>query len=219
MAIGTTAAIIGSAAIGAGSSLISGSQQSKAAKSAAQAQASAADRSAEVQREMFNTVWNSGALQRDVAEKALRDLSVTYGVHGSTNNTNVDLSKFTQSPDYRFRYDESMKEGRNALARSGMLQSGAAAKALGDRSANMALGEMDKYRSGLSALAGQGSQAYQTGASAAQNTGNNLANIYQTQGNNQASSYQNQANAWTNALGGVAGAGLWSLNQFAGGRR
>ena len=80
MAIGTTAAIIGSAAIGAGSAALSSRAQSRAADRAADASQYATDRSAEVQQRMFDTVWNAGAGQRDIANQALQMLAGSYGI-------------------------------------------------------------------------------------------------------------------------------------------
>jgi hypothetical protein len=54
MAIGTTAAILGSAAIGAGSSLISANQQRQAAKGAANTAAQTADQQTALHRDIFN---------------------------------------------------------------------------------------------------------------------------------------------------------------------
>lgn len=311
--IGTTAAILGSAAIGAGTSIISGKQQSKAAKAGAQAYSDAADQSAAVQREMFQTVWNAGANQRAIADQALSMLGRSFGIQipasatqpttttpasqstmqidydalnerlsstprpihgqqphadgaapglfvnptlggggffmptggsGGTQTTNGEpqgspvppntsqpqtgtgaganppanaldpYADFIASPDYQFRLDQGLRGGRNALASQGMLNSGAAVKALADYQGGMALGEFNNWRSGLGALAGYGSQAFATGANAAGNYANALTGINMNNAAAQASSYQNRANANTNALGGAMGSILWGLGKF-----
>lgn len=282
MAIGTTAAILGASAIGAGSAIVSGKQQSKAAKQSAQAYQDATDRSAEVQERIFNQIWQGGANQRALADQALSQLAASYGIRvpqstwqpqpssaqgqaqGSpqtmigrpvggdgvqrphavleplaldgrspgtittqpvsatqvpsgaegTNALGPDLSGFYASPDYNFRLSEGLKGGRNALAHSGMLQSGAATKALADYQGNMALGELNNWRSGLGTIAGLGSQAFSQGAQAGTNYANALSNIWQNNAQGQASSYQNRANANTNALGGVMGSVLWGMGKM-----
>lgn len=83
MAIGTTAAILGSAAIGAAGSAYAGSQQASAAESAAQTQADAARRSAELQRKMFKETRQDLAPFRQGGTAAFNQLMDLYVPGGS----------------------------------------------------------------------------------------------------------------------------------------
>lgn len=73
MAIGTTAAIIGSAAIGAGSSILAGNK-------AANAQKKASQQAAETERYFFDTARADQAPYREVGYGALGKLAQMYGV-------------------------------------------------------------------------------------------------------------------------------------------
>lgn len=75
MAIGTTAAIIGSAVIGAGASMYSGNKAAKAA-------AKGADASAQVQQHMYDTTREDQAPYREVGTQALNRLAQMYGLPG-----------------------------------------------------------------------------------------------------------------------------------------
>ena len=77
MAIGTTAAIIGASVLGAGASIIGGN---KAASAATQA----ADKSAEVQRYMYDQSRADYAPWRTVGTNALNKLAKLYGVAPQT---------------------------------------------------------------------------------------------------------------------------------------
>lgn len=73
MAIGTVGAIIGASIIGAGASIISGNK-------AANAATSAADKSADVQKYMFDQARSDYQPWRDVGVNALNKLAKIYGV-------------------------------------------------------------------------------------------------------------------------------------------
>ena len=73
MAIGTVGAIIGASIIGAGASIISGNK-------AANAATSAADKSADVQKYMFDQARSDYQPWRDVGVNALNKLANIYGV-------------------------------------------------------------------------------------------------------------------------------------------
>lgn len=80
MAIGTTAAILGSAAIAGGTSLIAANQQSRAAGRAIDASQQASDASLQLQREMFDRIWNAGENQRQIGNSALQMVARSYGI-------------------------------------------------------------------------------------------------------------------------------------------
>ena len=80
MAIGTTAAILGSAAIGAGASALSSKNASKATQQAAQVQQQAADASVAEQRRQFDTARADMEPYRQTGTAALSRLSAMYGL-------------------------------------------------------------------------------------------------------------------------------------------
>lgn len=83
--IGTTAAILTAAAVGAGATVLASSNASKAAKSAAQGQAQgAADATAE-QRRQFDIVQQETAPGREIGNAALGALGSSFGLPGYGN--------------------------------------------------------------------------------------------------------------------------------------
>ncbi len=80
MAIGTAAAIVGSAAIGAVASGKAAKAGEKAAESAAEIQAQAQREATELQREIFETSRKDAAPWRNVGVPALSRLAATYGI-------------------------------------------------------------------------------------------------------------------------------------------
>lgn len=120
------------------------------------------------------------------------------------------------TPGYQFNFDEGMRGLNTGLAGQGRLESGAAQREAvrygqnyGDRIYS------DQYNR-LAGIAGSGQVASSQNQQGGQNYANALTNINQQNANAKASSYQDGANAWTNALGGAAGAGMWGLSQYRG---
>lgn len=108
--IGTTAALVGSAALGFGGSLLS----SNAAKKAAKAQEAAARR-AEARFAPFVNVGHG----------AVTTLGQLYGIGPNGQQTgSSDFSNFFQSPDYEFARGEGMKALEFSNAAQGQLNSG-----------------------------------------------------------------------------------------------
>lgn len=296
MAIGTTAAILASAAIGGGTALASGAMQGKAAQQSAQAVQSAADQSAATQRYIFDQTRSDNALRQQAGDAATRQMSalmglnlspqpqpqpqyvgqpqygagqpggsVSYGgrmpsgsleqrvaamgdgmVYDDAGDGNVlSTGQYGQAvpfqsqealpqgrnalspaqsptdwlrstPGYQFNLDEGMRSLNTGLASRGQLFSGDAGREAiryGQNYGDRIYG--DQYNR-LAGIAGSGQVASSQNQQGGQNYANALTNINQTNANAKASSYQDGANAWTNALGGVAGAGMWGLSQFRG---
>lgn len=84
--VGVTAALIGSAVVGAGASIISGNKAAKAQTRAAETAAGAQDRSSEVQLQIFNQQRADFAPYREVGAGALNKLADMYGVPRSTGS-------------------------------------------------------------------------------------------------------------------------------------
>lgn len=111
--ISTGAAILGSSVIGAAS-----------AKSAANTQASAADRAAELQRQQFEQTRADQEPWRQAGINALGVMQQTAGnVPGAFK---FGMDQFQQDPGYAFRLSEGQKAlDRTAAARGGLISGGA----------------------------------------------------------------------------------------------
>jgi len=118
------------------------------------------------------------------------------------SGTNQQPYQFNSTdPSYQFRFNQ----GQNALERSqaarGMNLSGNALAELNNYGQNMASTEYGNQFNRLSALAGYGQNATNTGANLGQNYATNVGNNLINQGNQQGNSYLASANA--NAAGRI----------------
>lgn len=124
------------------------------------------------------------------------------------------LDVFQASPDYQFRRGEGMRGIENSFAARGGAASGNALRALTEFNSNLASGEFGDFVNRQLAMAGMGQTANSQGASAAQYTGGNIANLLGQQANSRASGVINQSNAMTNGLNDLAGIyGAWMRNR------
>ena len=193
MAIGTGTAIlagtIGSALVGANS-----------AKKAANAQASAADRAAQLQQEQYEQTRTDQAPWRAAGEQALNKLIPM------SDYTKFGMDQFQQDPGYAFRLSEGQKAlDRSAAARGGLI-SGSALKAatrfgqdMGSQEYQNAFNRYQTERASalqpLQSLAGLGQSATNQVGAAGQNYATNAGNAYGAAGQAAASGYMGQANA------------------------
>lgn len=102
MAIGTTAAILGSAALGAAGSAASASAQKSAAKSAANASQAATDQAIAEQRRQFDTAQQNQAPWLTTGTSALNTLAGLYGLNtyqGTTPGQFNDQAYLAANPD------------------------------------------------------------------------------------------------------------------------
>lgn len=199
MPIGTTAAIIAGAAITAGAGVASSNAQSKAAKSAANAQLQATNSTLELQKYVYDQQRADTAPWRDAGEKALSLLTEGYkaGVFDPSNFT------FEADPGYQFR----LAEGENALNR--------AAAARGNRLSGAQLKAATRF--GQDYASNEFANAWNRNATARTTNFNQLAataNVGQTAVSQVNQAGQNYANASGNAL--MAG-GNASANAFLAG--
>ena len=212
------AAVLGAAVIGAGASIYAGSKAAKAQKNAAnQATALQQTQDAEARRQ-YDLGRADLAPYRDQGVKSLAQLA-TGTADGGEFNRNFTLADFNKDPGYEFRQGEGMKGvERSAAARGGIL-SGGALKAIARYNSDFASGEYgkayDRFNNDntsrfnrLSALAGTGQQAVNSGNAAGADLTRNLQigvnNVSDNLGNAanaRASSYVNTGNA----IGTVAG--------------
>ncbi len=190
------AAIIGSSLLGASSS-----------RSAANAQAAAADRAADVQREIFERQVELGKPYREAGEAALNKL-----IPLATEYTPFGMEQFQADPGYGFRMSEGMKALERSAAARGGLMSGATGKALTRYGQEMGSQEyqnaFNRYQAErqarlnpLQSLAGVGQTAAQNLAGQAGQFGSNLAETMGAGAQARASGYMGAANAITGGLG------------------
>jgi hypothetical protein len=197
MAIGTAAAIIGSAAIGA-----------YASSEAADTQAAAADRASDLQRQQFDRQVELQAPFREAGIRALPELEA------ASRYTPFGKDQFQADPGYAFRLSEGQKAlERQAAARGGLI-SGGALKAATRYGQEMGSQE---YTNAFN--------RYQTERNARLNPLQSLAGIGQTSTNQLGAAGQNYANAAGEAIGagaqarasgymGVANAASGGLGQY-----
>lgn len=118
------------------------------------------------------------------------------------------------TPGYQFNLDEGMRALNTGLASRGQLFSGDAGREAIRFGQNYGDRIFNQERNALFNLAGMGQVSQGQSNQAGQSYANNMTNLNMNNANALASSYQNSANAWSNALGGAAGAGLWALGKF-----
>lgn len=190
------AAIIGSSLLGASSS-----------RSAANTQAAAADRAADVQREIFERQVELGRPYREAGETALNKL-----IPLATEYTPFGMEQFQADPGYGFRMSEGMKALERSAAARGGLMSGGTGKALqrfgqemGSQEYQNAFNRYQAERQArlnpLQSLAGVGQTAAQNLAGQAGQFGSNLAETMGAGAQARASGYMGAANAITGGLG------------------
>jgi len=215
-----------SAAVGipAAASLIGGAMSSSSAEDAAQTQADAANRAADLQYKAFKEQQATLKPFLEAGYKGENRLLDLLGLSGNTGAAgygsaarNFGMSDFQADPGYAFRMSEGLKAlDRTAAARGGML-SGAALRGATRYGQGLASEEYqnayNRYNTNranilnpLQSLAGQGQTTANTLGNASQNYATNAGNAYMNAGNAAASGYVGSANAWNNALGSATNA-------------
>jgi hypothetical protein len=190
----------------AGATVVSGAMGSRAAGKAADTQAAAADRSAEVQREIFERQVELQQPWLKAGEEALNRLSPL-----AMEYTPFGMQQFQADPGYQFRMSEGMKAlERGAAARGGLL-SGATLRGTQRFGQDLASQEyqnaFNRYQAErtarlqpLQSLAGVGQTTAQQLSGQAGQMGTNVGQAMQAGAAARASGYVGQANALTGAL-------------------
>lgn len=202
--IGTTAAILGAAAIGAGGSLISGFMGSSAATQASQTQAQATDKATALQAATLEQARNDSMPWMKAGADALAQYQGELGLSKTGVGGTPFVSQFTTTPDYQFQVQEGEKGVMNNLAGLGMKNSGAALKELTKFREGLASTTRGNYLTRLSNLATGGQQQANDTNALAANTTSNIAQGGVDAATARASGYVGAANSWSNALSGVA---------------
>lgn len=196
------AAIIGSAVLGAGASIIAGNKANKAIKDSSNLQIAESRRQYDQDRADL-APW------RTTGGAAQAKLAGLYGLEGGTPS-DQPYGGFFSSPDYQFRLDEGKKALERSASARGLLGSGAALKASNDYAQNTASGEYGNWYGRLAGLAGQGQSAANSTVAAGQQNSSNIIGAIGQAGNARASSFANTGAAIQNGAQNALSAYLFN---------
>jgi hypothetical protein len=201
---------------GIAGSLIGGSSS----RSAANAQAGAADRASDMQYRMFQEQAEMQKPWREAGENALAQMMA--GVQpGGRYMSDFGMDDFQQDPGYGFRLSEGLKAlDRQAAARGGLI-SGAALKAAGRYGQDMASQEyqnaFNRFQmqrgnqfNRLAGIAGTGQTSVGELGRAGQQTGAMIGGNMMQAGNARASGYMGVGNAVAGGINQLANQYSWS---------
>lgn len=204
------AALVGSAAIGAGASLLGASKSAKASEKAAKEQRKATQAA---------MAQEQAALDRQIGlQEPFRQIGVNALAQYPTaaQYTPFGMAQFQADPGYNFRMAEGMKALERSAAARGLLQSGGTLKGIQQYGQNLASDEYQnafqrylterqaklaplEYQIGLGQAAASG-QAANVGS-----TAGSMSELTQALGNIGAQRAVGQGNAFVNAMGNIAG--------------
>jgi len=204
-----SAGISGAAWLMGGSALLGAS----ASRSAAKAQAGAADRAADLQAEQYyqtredQAPWREAGVNALARQRQLMGLGEDQGTGGFGRYAqDFGMQDYQEDPGYRFRLSEGMKAlGNQASARGGMI-SGQTMKGMQDYAQGSASQEFNnafnRYQTNrsnqlnpLQSLSGGGQTATSLMGAAGQNYANQAGEAYMGKGNAMASGYGNIASS------------------------
>ena len=225
--MGVGAAIAGSAALGAGASILAGKSQEKAAGKSADAQVQANRENIAFQKKIFEQQREDNAPWREIGAQSLKKLQA--GVEaGSFTPGRFDFN-FSEDPGFAFRKQEGINALDASAAARGRLQSGAQARAVTRFGSDLASQEFNNafnrdlatFRTNASRKQGQfnrlaslsnvGQVANQADQSARQQLASNVGQSTRETGNALAIGAIQQGNARASAFQGTA----QSINQGA----
>lgn len=202
MAIGTTAAILGAAAIGGIGSIAAGAMQAGAANQAAQTQAQAADKALALQKRQYEEGVKRQQPWIDAGRTALDAYMGELGVSDAAKSGTFK-SAFRETPGYGFQVEQGEQGVLNNLSALGMRGSGAGMKALTRFRQGLADQTYNNYLDRLSGASVGGQASVSNQNALGQNFANNASQTIQDAGAARASGYVGAANAWGNALGNL----------------
>lgn len=146
-------------------------------------------------------------------ERGLRDIPgrvsipTTSTTHSTTTASTPDYNKILSNlPGYQFQLQQGSQAVQRNLAAQGLLQSGAAGKALTQYGQGLAQNYAGQYAGGLATLSQLGEAGAAGVASAGINAANQIGSNQIYAGNAAAAGYANTANAVNTGLGGLASA-------------
>jgi hypothetical protein len=191
-------AIAVSGLAGAGASIFGASEQSSAAKAAAQAQVSEEQQGFQLQQQQLQTLnpWIN------VGQGANYTLGSLYGIgqNGQQTNSPSNFSQFFNSPDYQFAQQQGQAGLVNYQNAEGLGGSGAGLAAASTFNQGLATQQFGNYFNRLMGLSQLGASSAQAGIGGANAAAQTLGNI----GASQASGITGSANAIAGGATGVA---------------
>jgi hypothetical protein len=202
--------IIAGAAIAAVGAVAGGAIASSGASKAANAQTNAANQANLTQSQQYQQTRTDQAPWRTAGSEALNSLEGYYGLPGANGkvdpNAAANDNKLIQNlPGYQFNLQQGNQAVQRNLAANGLLDSGAAQKALTQYGQGAAMQASGQYLNGLQSLAGLGQTATANTGAAGANAANQVGSNQIYAGNAQASGYANQSNAINAGLSGLSG--------------
>jgi hypothetical protein len=189
------AAIVGGAAIGAGGAYLASEAQGEAMEGAAATQASAANRAADVQWQMYEQSREDYAPYREMGAAA-----VPYYQYLTTGQApeGFDPSGLFDTPGYKFQQQQTEQAILRAQAAGGDVRGSATMGAFGRAEQAAQAGVYGRLLDAINV----GRGATTAGASAGTAAAGNISNIYQQQGMNAANMQiaqgQNRASLYSN---------------------
>jgi len=212
MAIGTTAALIGSAVIGASASVIAGGKTSRAATEAGELQAESSALAIEEQRTAREEARIDFAPWRDAGETGLTQLQTELGLTpGETTSPYAGgLEEFYASDVYQFPLQQGLKAITASASGKGLIRSGGAlqditryAQGAASQGEQTYYDRQQDYLNRLGGLAGLGQTAVAQTAAIGQGAAANIGTLQQNIGRARATGVQESADAFGTAIGGV----------------
>lgn len=197
---------VAAAAITAGASIFSGITGGKGASKAAKTAAASAAQDRALAQSIYNT--NVGLAQPTVdrGNAAGAQLNALLGLGGNVQGAQDALATFRNATGYQ----DSLAEGQRAIntgyAARGVLESGAAQKALAKYSAQQAQGSFGQYMNALTNQQGAGLNALGSVTGSGSNYVAQSMQANQAGASAQANAQLYGSQAWQGALAGVAGA-------------
>jgi hypothetical protein len=210
--------------IPAAASLIGGAVSSNGAQSAARTQADAANRAADLQKQMFDKQVELQDPYRQAGLTGQNRLMELLGLGGNTGAAgygqyarDFGMQDFQQDPGYRFRLSEGLKAMSHAAGARGGLISGQTMKGLEDYRQNSASNEyqnaFNRYQTNranqlapLGSLMSSGQAAASNQAGQAGQYGVNAGNLMNQAGQSMAAGQLGSANTFGNALASMGSA-------------
>ena len=206
----------------AGASLLGGAMSARGASQAADTQAAAADRSAALQKEMFDLQRAGQEPFRQAGLTSQNRLMELLGLGGDTGaagygkyGRDFSMADYQADPGYAFRLGEGQKAlERSAAARGGLISGGALKAAtrygqdMGSQEYQNAFNRYQTSRANqlqpLGNLMSMGQSAASNQGTAAGNYGTNAGQAYMAGGQATAAGQLGMGNTISNALGAAA---------------
>lgn len=207
------------AAIGGVAAIGGAAIQSSAANKAAKAQSRAAQQSAAEQRQAMDYSKEVQAPYLQAGGQAIVPFRASLGI-GTPEEVAAAYKMFSESPDYKYAFDEGMRATTAAAKASGMgVQGGGALKALQDRGMGMATQNLSNWRQAVGTLMDVGTGTARALGNQATGVAGNIGDTLTT-GAARSSAYKMQgAEAWQNGLQDVGTLGSYAYAYDRGYRR